>query len=569
MPAPRPLLAAACLASLVLPPAPPIHAATTDASSAGTPVLASHTTGEVVPFVLADGAGGAYVSFKRDVASPTPQRLVAHMSGDAVRDAGWNATNVVSNDVADPIRAMKLVTAPAGSVWCVADLGAGNASSDLLHRLGAAGPLPSDALFAPASFFTVFDVLPRSGGGARVYARRFDGTGQALHMGLAAATGGGPESSIPVGVVTTGNLTIGGGDRVLAIGTSDGGAIVTLQLPNVGGGSTAADLIAIRVDANGAPLWTPAARVVSNAVRDQFEVVGVSDGADGVILAWRDKRNTATGDDLYAVRLTSAGAVAAGWTANGKAVAQVTGAQTSAVAASDNAGGMWLAWVDGRTGANDIEYTHLLGNGAPAAGFATNGNLLCGEGGGQSSVQMVGDGQGGAFAVWIDDRAVGRDLYGTHFDAQGVVSGLWTPGGDALCTANGAQQDPALALVATGRAMVAWVDARTGLERVYALPMISGGPLAVSPHASARVALSALRDPARGRIELEVTTNAAGARVELLDVSGRRMAMQTIEAASAHTRVTIEAHTFAPGVYLARVIAANGEYASRRIALLR
>ncbi|MCE9628167.1 MAG: hypothetical protein K8R56_09655, partial [Candidatus Eisenbacteria bacterium] len=399
MPAPRHLLAVACLASLVLPTAPPIHAATADASNSGTPVLASHTSGEVVPFVLPDGAGGAFVSLKRDVASGTPQRLVARVNADAVRDASWNAANVASNDVADPIRAMKLVAAPAGSVWCVADLGAGNAASDLLHRVGAAGPTPSDALFSPLSFFTFFDVLPRTGGGARVYARTFDGVGQALYVGLANATGGGSASTIPVGVVTTGNLSIGGGDRVLAIGTSDGGAIVTLQLPNVGGGSTAADLIAIRVDANGVPVWTPAARVVSNAIRDQFEVVGVSDGADGVILAWRDKRNTSTGDDLYALRLTAAGTVAAGWTANGKAVAQVIGAQNSAVAASDGVGGMWLAWVDGRSGTNDIEYTHLLGSGALAAGFTPNGDLLCGVGGRQTGVQLVSDAQGGAFAV--------------------------------------------------------------------------------------------------------------------------------------------------------------------------
>jgi hypothetical protein len=402
-----------------------------------------------------------------------------------------------------------------------------------------------------------------------VYARYFDGSGQALYVGLANAGGGGSTASVPAGVVTSGNLTIGGGDRVLAIGTSDGGAIVTFQLPNVGGGSTAADLIAIRVDANGAPVWSPAARVVSNAIRDQFEVVGVSDGADGVILAWRDKRNTSTGDDLYALRLTSAGTVAAGWTANGKPVAQVNGAQNSAVATSDGSGGMWLAWVDGRSGANDIEYTHLLGTGALAAGFAANGNLLCGEGSGQTGVQLVSDAQGGAFAVWIDDRDQGLDLYGTHFDAQGLVSGLWTPGGNALCTASGAQQEPALALIATGRAMVAWNDARSGLESVYTLPVISGGPLAVSPGMSPRVALSALRDPARGRIELEVTAQEPGARVELLDVTGRHVAAQTIESAAARARITFEAGTLAPGVYLARVVAASGEHAAKRIVLLR
>jgi hypothetical protein len=451
----------------------------------------------------------------------------------------------------------------------VADLGAGSAASDLLHRVGAAGPLPTDARFAPTSFFTVFDVLPRTGGGARVFARRFDGTGQALYVGLANAGGGGSESSIPVGVVTSGNLAIGGGDRVLAIATSDGGAIVALQLPNVGGGSTAADLIAIRVDANGAPVWTPAARVVTNAVRDQFEVVGVGDGADGAIFAWRDKRNTGTGDDLYAVRLTASGAVAAGWTANGRAVAQVIGAQHSAVAASDGSGGIWLAWVDGRTGANDIEYTHLLGNGTLAAGFATNGDLLCGAGSGQTQVQMVSDGAGGAFAVWIDDRDLGQDLYGTHFDAQGVVSGLWSPGGNALCTASGAQQEPALALIASGRAMVVWDDARTGIEQVHALPMISGGPLAVMPGARAAVSLTALRDPARGRIELDVTTLESGARVELLDVTGRLVAVRSVAAPAAHTRITFEAVGLSPGVYLARVVDAHGTQASRRVALLR
>jgi hypothetical protein len=147
--------------------------------------------------------------------------------------------------------------------------------------------------------------------------------------------------------------------------------------------------------------------VLSNAPRDQMDEVAVSDGADGAIIAWRDGRNTATGTDVYAVRLLSTGAVAAGWTAGGTAIAVLGGGQSAPSMVSDDAGGAWIAWVDERNlvlGGTDIYLTHVLANATLAAGFVANGRALCDQPGDQSAVQLARDGSGGCFAVWLDAR---------------------------------------------------------------------------------------------------------------------------------------------------------------------
>jgi len=97
-------------------------------------------------------------------------------------------------------------------------------------------------------------------------------------------------------------------------------------VPSIGGGAIAvwydhrsgtnADLYAQGIDAAGVPQWAANGVPVCTDASDQAGLAGASDGAEGVIVAWHDRR-TPPIDLLYSQRITSAGTIAPGWPGNG------------------------------------------------------------------------------------------------------------------------------------------------------------------------------------------------------------------------------------------------------------
>ena len=188
----------------------------------------------------------------------------------------------------------------------------------------------------------------------------------------------------------------------------------------------------------------------------------VQDGTGGLFVVYF--RST----DLYAVRLTSAGATAPGWT-GGKSLVVAAGAQFEHVAAGDGAGGLLVAWTDGRdvaTTDNDIYVTRLDANGERAAGWAADGTRVCGAIGAQRRPALAEDGAGGALVTWIDARATpdctgpgcGEDVYWSRVLATGSVDPSFPADGKPVSVAPGDQADPLIVRPGTGTAFVAWLD---------------------------------------------------------------------------------------------------------------
>jgi len=82
------------------------------------------------------------------------------------------------------------------------------------------------------------------------------------------------------------------------------------------------------------------------AAGDQSAPVYISDGNGGGIAVWSDQR--AGNYDIYAQRLDANGD--AMWPAYGVVVCKAAGDQVNPQAVSDGAGGVIVAWEDGRTG---------------------------------------------------------------------------------------------------------------------------------------------------------------------------------------------------------------------------
>jgi len=541
-------------------------------ATAGLPVAETHLAAETNASVVADGTGSAFVGYKIAYRGPTlPAEIaVARVTASAGRDPGWTTLPMLppgSLPQSNPPGPSRVLRAFGGQAFVFADFS--NTASPhavALQRSPEGADFTSG--FQPTYTYAVFSVVPRNDGGALILSKPTPG----IHV-IATVLNpdiGGTEvfTSLQFAVGQNGAVAA---DRLTAVPCSDNGAILFMLLPTIHLTTTGVDIVAVRVDGTGHVVWSPYHRVVTDALRDQLEQVSVSDGADGAIVAWRDSRTIANGTDVYAQRLLSTGDVATGWTAGGKSIAALAGAQYTPAIASDGGGGAWIAWVDERnlmTSGSDLYYTHVLANGTLAPGFAAGGRSLCSDVGNQTAVQLARDGSGGCFAVWLDERDSERDLYAQHLNAAGDPTAGWASGGTPVCTDGTAQAGPAIDLISPGRAITAWNDPRTGTNIVYAAALdATMGVLSSPPPNVSRLALAPHANPARGGLELKLSATDEGeVKVTLFDVSGRVRAERIV--AGPGRELNVRFTGLEPGLYVASALQA-GERTFTRVVVLR
>jgi hypothetical protein len=214
------------------------------------------------------------------------------------------------------------------------------------------------------------------------------------------------------------------GDQVRPRLVSDGqgGALATWADARGGG---ARDIYAQRVQGDGAIAtgWPAAGLAVCTDAADQHSPELVADGASGAIVAWEDDRAPLGGaSDLYATRVLAAGAVDAQWPASGFGVCLAADEQTHHQMIEDLGGGAVITWEDWRQHtASDIYAVRITGAGAVYPGWATNGTALCTAAGPQRAPGLVISGVGGANVVWQDGRVASDDVYGQQVSRDGVV----------------------------------------------------------------------------------------------------------------------------------------------------
>jgi hypothetical protein len=214
------------------------------------------------------------------------------------------------------------------------------------------------------------------------------------------------------------------------------------------------------------------AQVSSFAVSDHNPVV-VSDGQQGVIVAWSSSRSS-TGLDIYVQRVGPAGDTL--WS-GAVAVCNATGDQDAIAMVSDGVGGAIVAWQDLRGANLDVYAQHVLSSGAVDAtgSWAANGVAVASGTGDQGAPALVSDGNNGAIVVWEDHRGSNWDIYAQHLLANGDLDNTWTATGAALCTATGDQRAPHAVRDGSNGAIACWDDARPGGPAVFAQQVTSAG----------------------------------------------------------------------------------------------
>lgn len=255
---------------------------------------------------------------------------------------------------------------------------------------------------------------------------------------------------------------------------SDGlnGAIITWK--DKRGGSGTDDIYARRINASGVPQWTANGVALCTATFQQLYPQIVSDGAGGAIVSWYDYRsNSVSGTNIYTQRINSTGIPQ--WTTNGVAVCTSPNNQVSPKMAIDNLGGVFISWRDYRSGTySDIYMQHL--NSAGTISWTTNGVPISTATYDQIDPEMIPDGSGGALVVWNDGRFGSFppvDVYAQRINNLGIVQ--WTLNGVAISTAANIQNSPKITSDGSGGAIICWQDYRASSSDVYAQRINASG----------------------------------------------------------------------------------------------
>lgn len=229
-------------------------------------------------------------------------------------------------------------------------------------------------------------------------------------------------------------------------------------------------LYAQRLDPSGARMWPDGApddtgAIICDHPHAQFWPSATPDGTGGVIVAWNDSRNSATTNhDIFAQKLNSDGVRQ--WIPDGVPICLEDLGQTRTEITNDNSGGAIITWQDPRpSGSFSGIYAQRVSSTGivlwPPEGIEINETIWSSE----STVRMVGDGQGGAYIVWLDNRA-DTNIYAQRINGLGNT--LWTAAGAPVVTA--ADSQSAFDIVSGGPSgvFVSWTDARADSTDIYA-----------------------------------------------------------------------------------------------------
>ncbi|MDF1553877.1 MAG: Ig-like domain-containing protein [Deferrisomatales bacterium] len=254
---------------------------------------------------------------------------------------------------------------------------------------------------------------------------------------------------------------------------------------------------------------------IAIAPYDQANAVMAADGLGGALIAWTDYRNVSD-RDIYAQRVDATGVVQ--WAVNGVAVCAASNTQRAPRIVSDGSGGAIIAWIDQRSGGDQIYVQRVDSGGTPWWG--ADGVLVAAAPDTYTPfLRITADGFGGAILVWQDARsgvAANKDVYAQRFDTTGAAR--WTAGGLPIAASGIWEGYPAVASDGAGGAIVTWTDERGGygvyaqrVDAAGALQWQTGGmPVAADP-VSLEYSFGLVSDGAGGAIALLALADSAPA----------------------------------------------------------
>ena len=163
--------------------------------------------------------------------------------------------------------------------------------------------------------------------------------------------------------------------------------------------------------------WQDGGLPLRQGVHIEWQRSGIVASDGSLIMTWSDTRNSIR--DIYAQKIDSDGNYL--WPDGGAVVVDVDGRQEDPLIVPDDQGGAYIIWRDYR---DENYYGDIYGQHIDASGnqlWASGGVPLSNQTGEQSSHNLCIDGNGGAFAVWLDKNGSGT-YRGTHLSSDGPLT---------------------------------------------------------------------------------------------------------------------------------------------------
>jgi hypothetical protein len=221
------------------------------------------------------------------------------------------------------------------------------------------------------------------------------------------------------------------------------------------------DLYLSHVSADGVidPNFGVNGRLLAGEVGDQRVMTMQHDFNGGAYIAWVDKRDAAD-DDIYIEHVLADGSFVNG--ANGHPVAVVSGRQFSTKVTPDGGTGCFVAWTDQRSdNQGDIYVQHFNSELQPT--FAENGVAIANQlNNAEKNPRLAYAGDGSTLLMWEDNRNdpgnTQSDVYVQKMSTANMEQ--WGNGGRAATLAMGTQQQARVMGDGSGGAFVVWQDDR-------------------------------------------------------------------------------------------------------------
>jgi hypothetical protein len=362
------------------------------------------------PTIVADGAGGAIVTWFSYTSI-----LAQHVLASGAVDPAWPVNGrIVSTDPFEDEETPTIVADGAGGAiitWM--SYRSGTSYDIYAQHVRASGavdpawPTNGRALCIAAGDQYYPNIVTDGAGGAIVTWEDYRGDGDIYAQHVRAS--GTVDPAWPAdgrALCTAANEQV----NPVVVADGAGGAIVTWS--DARGGNGTDDIYAQHVRTGGGvdPAWPVNGRALCSALADQKNPSIIPDGTGGAIIAWRDGRNLA-GYDIYAHHLLASGAADPAWPANGRALCTAADEQSASTIVADGSGGAIVAWQDLRGGSTyDVYAQHVLASGGVDPAWPADGRALSTAADNQSNPKIASDGDAGAIVTWTDARSgVGND----------------------------------------------------------------------------------------------------------------------------------------------------------------
>ncbi|HKQ57051.1 MAG TPA: hypothetical protein VJY35_04215 [Candidatus Eisenbacteria bacterium] len=249
-----------------------------------------------------------------------------------------------------------------------------------------------------------------------------------------------------------------------------------------------------------APGWPADGLPMSGAIAGIGAASIVPDGGGGAFVAW--------GGNTVArlQRITGSGEVAPGWTTGGISLMDTWPVVPLPFAAADGLGGVLIAWnvFDFTPVSTNIRVQRITGAGALATGWSLGGVPVSGVDGNLGFAAIASDGAGGAIVAWADASLGSGDILAQRIGANGVRAPGWPASGLVVCGAAGRQRSPRIAPDGAGGAFVTWHDERdlatTGAD-LYLQHISAEGTVAAGWPADGLAVCTAIGDQVRGQVK--------------------------------------------------------------------